>query len=577
MTITRSILTSFLIIFVWASFAWAGGDDIHLSGGKKITGVWKIKDGAGFEWIINSNGAALSIAYRKSGGMNLSLAGKGFVGKAGLLSTDGREIELGPWIPNTKKLEGVKVYRRIYVDAKKGYCRWIDIFVNASESAVTIKPAYVSDVGTPPRLIYSTGGKSTIDKNDWGAVTAYASSGRHRVPPLAHIFATKGNPLKPRLSSNHRRFRTYYSMTLKIRPGKTVALCFFEAMCKDFPQARKYLTEFDVNREYQKIPQSLQQIIVNMGNQTLNLGCLKLPRHVKYDQVILRNGDQLFGTIKTKTFTVETSFGKLLLPAERVIGLVVPSANDSHLQVGLADGQIISGKLVNTPLVIELSNGSEMTIPAGKLHTLAFRVSQGKAEQIDPITRPMIILRSGQQLFFQADDLVANFQSEYGCLKLHAKNIRSIDFDTFCGGMHRVTFTNGSCLSGLLKTDKLKFRLDLGKNPGIPRQCAKRIIISSKHIRKNPTIITLRNNDTLHGRLADELFNVKTSVGNISVFPKDIVTMDFMPQISNPVQIRLRDGSTISGKFVGKTINFKVEPGPKIPIYVGHVVSIRNR
>jgi len=590
MTITRSILISFLVIFVWASFVCADGGGIHLSGGKKITGVWKIKDGAGFEWNIDNLGTAMGGAYRKGGrGMVVSFASKAVPGMAGHLSKDGREIELGPW--NVKNLKGIKVYRRIYVDAKNGYCRWIDIFVNTSESAVTIKPTYTSDVSISPRLIYSTSGKSRIDTNDWGAVTA-SSTGRHSSPLIAHIFATRGNPLKPRFSVNHRRYRTYYNITLEIKPRKTVALCFFEAIGKDFPQAKKCLAQFDVNREYQKIPQSLQQIIVNMGNQVIFLVAWKfeasetecLVAHIDDylletlgNFLVLRNGDRLFGTIKTKTFTIETSFGKLSLPTRRIIGLVVPSANDSHLHVGLLDGQIIGGKLVNTPLVIKLSNGNEMTIPPDKLYTLAFRISREKPEQIDPITHPMIVLRSGQQLFFRADDLAGDFQTEYGCLKLHTKNISSIDFDTLCGGMHRVKFINGSCLSGLLKANKLKFRLDLGKNPEIPRQCVKRIIISSKRIHKNPTVMTLRNNDTLHGRLADKLFNIKTPIGKVSVSPKDIVTMNFMPGISDPVQIRLRDGSTISGKFVAKTINFKMEPGPKIPIYVGHIVSIRNR
>ena len=50
--------------------------------------------------------------------------------------------------------------------------------------------------------------------------------------------------------------------------------------------------------------------------------------------------------------------------------------------------------------------------------------------------------------------------------------------------------------------------------------------------------------------------------------------MTFRPGMVGPVLIKLHNGTTVSGKLLPETITLQIEPGPKLPIFVGHIVGI---
>ena len=545
------------------------GRMMHIRGGRRASRNWRINDGKGYRWDFSSQGSVndgTNDAY--DGGMILSVNGSNFSYHSyGRLSKNGREIEIGPWNRNS-----IRVHRRIYVDPKLGYCRWIDIFENTSGTTQTVPLQYYTNMGGSIRRVYTTCGKSSLTKKDWGFVTCGSSNSSSR-PALVHVFASKGSKIKPVISYTRNSDTFYYRITLKIPAGKTQAICLFEAQRRPYQKAEKFLKSFNPNRELGKVPYALRKIIVNMGHSMLSVGCLELQRHEKLDMVILRNGNELLGTITNKTFVMETSCGKLELSAKQIIGMSVPVIDDTFVHVGLTDGQIIGGTFVNAPLVIRLINGSSMSVPMSKLKTAAYCLSPTRPTEI-ALRRPAIVLRSGEQFFFNIDDFPGIFHTEYGDMKLDLRNLRSIEFDTEDSGLHRAVFRNGSCLSGLLDAKELKFNLDFKLKLSIPRQFARRIVIPGKTIESNLSVIKLKNEDVLLGRIANEMLVVQTTMGNVSVKPQAIATMVFNPQATGSVDIKLHTGTSVSGKFIGKTIDFQIEPGPKLPVFIGHIQSI---
>ena len=548
-------------------------DSIHIPSGRNVGWNWQLSDGAGYTWDISSYGKVnngTNDAY--DGGMQLSVNGNSFsFGSAGRGSADRREVEIGPW-----SIGQVRVWRRIYIDPKLGYCRWIDIFENTGSNTHLLNLRYYSNIGGSTQVTYTTSGKTQLSKKDWGIITAEAASGSSR-PAIVHIFASRDAKLKPSFRFTPNNDNLYYHVSLPVGAKKTVALCFFEAQRRPLGEAKKFLKAFNVTKEMQKVPPALRKIIVNIGTGSIvSIGRVELPRKSKHDLAVLRNGDEMLGTILNERFVVETFFGRLDLSADRVLGLAVPSASDHHVQVVLTDGQVVAGKLTSVPLRLKLVNGNEVSLTTAKIKSLAYRISPAKGRDI-LLRSPVVILRAGMRLFFRAEDLPTDFYTEYGSLKLQTEHLRTLLLDTPEGGLHRAVFRNGSVLSGLLLAENLKLKLDLGPQLAIRRHVAAQFLFPvpvEQETNENLTELVLRNENSLFGRLADPSLNVRTKVGNVQVKPETIAEVKVPAESFGQVQIRLHNGTTVSGRLAGQTIRFKIEPGPELKVFVNHVRQI---
>jgi hypothetical protein len=546
---------------------------IHIEGNRQVGFNWYVVDGAGFRWDISSNGQVsdgTNDAY--DGGMQLRMGGTYFSSNSeGRLNKSGREVEIGPWTNGP-----IRVWRRVYIDATVGYARWIDIYENTANTAADFKVQYYSNLGGTINSTTTTTGKQDLTDKDWGIVTSDATDSSR--PAIAHVFTNKGSRMRPEVQFNRNQDDFNVNFAVKIPAGKTVAICQFEAQRTGSDQAVKFLKDFNPRRELDKVPADLRKLIVNMGGATLVMGNIDLPRHDKHDLAIRRNEteDELLGTILNERFDVETFYGKLELPAAKVAGISIPAADDPYVQMVLLDGQMVAGKLLNAPLRLRLTNGNEMSLPPEKLLAATFALSPQRPAEIK-ITRPTVILRSGQQLAFRASDLDLRYQTLYGEVRLEADQLARIEMDTPDGGLHRVIFRNGSVLSGLLVAESVKLDLDLGPVLEARRQVASQVLLPAEDIDASGLCeMTLRNEDVLFGQIAEESLAVDTPYGKVTVDPSEIDELAAPQEAAlGQVSIKLRSGTTVTGKFVGQAITFQVEPGPKLPVFLGSIVQIK--
>ncbi|MDP6633714.1 MAG: PT domain-containing protein [Phycisphaerae bacterium] len=562
------IVTAFLLVAGSASQAADKG--IHIPSGRNVSGSWNTADGAGYQWNIYVAGGYVNSGSHSaySSGMQLQINGSGFSGSSsGRLSKDGTEIEIGPW-----KYQSVNVYRRIYVDKKIGYCRWIDIFENPTTTAKSLTLRYYNGMGTSTRKTYTTTGGTTTGAKDWGIVTGYTSSSYSAV---AHVFATKKSKVRPRFQWTRSNSTVYYHHTLQIPPKKTVAICLIEAQRRPFATAQQFLTNFKVEKELKKIPRSLRKIIINMTGTMLTLGTLELPRNESHDLIVQRGGNELLGTLLNENYVVETLYGKLTLDAARVVGLHSPANAGDRIRLALADGQVIVGKLLSGQIRLKLANGNEMSMPPEKIDTAAYKVSPQRPEEI-AFRKPMVVLRGGQQLFFKDSDVDWTFHTQYGRVKLNPADLREIVLDTPDGGLHRAIFANESVLSGLLVTDKLSVSLNLGPKLSIPRYLIQQFAFPTADY-NGPDLaeLTLKNEDILHGRVSDELLKIATDLEEVSVKRDEIAQITIPEEATlGRIRVKLHSGTVVEGKLVGKSVGFQVAPGASLPVYVGHVVEM---
>jgi len=545
----------------------AAADSIHIKEGVSVSFMWSLNDGLGCRWDINGNGSVdngTNNAY--SGGMQLGTTdGSTFNGGNSRMSEGKREIEIGPW-----QYGNVQVSRRIYIDEKKGYCRWIDIFENNTGETFRMSLRYRSRMGSSVYEVASSRGTKDIDAKDWAFTTMYRENSSR--PAVVHVIASKSSKLKPRVQWKEGSNELYYYYDLNVEPGKPVALCFFESQQGSPAKAKAFMKEFDFQAELAKVPESLQKIILNVSAPTMSLENIEIRRDAKDDLAVLRNGDELRGTITNAKFSIKTSFGAMDLPAEKVLGIVVPQEEDAHVQMILADGQILAGDFDGS-VVVKLADGSEVKLAAKDFKSASYKISAAKPPECKA-SGSMIVLRNRQRLYL-AETPVVEFNTLHGRLKLTGEQVSSIQMDTPEGGLHRAIFRNGSVLSGLVTADKFALKLALGATLETSLNSVARIDFAGDPIDGNPSVqIQLRNEDALTGQLSDTAVDLQTDSGKQNVKLADVSSMDFDAENMDTVTLKLRNGMTMSGKLLARSFKFKIDQGPELNVSIGYITSI---
>ncbi len=562
-------VTAAALVAALASAGLAEQEGIHIPPGRKASFMWTLTDNHGFRWDIDGQGNisdGTSDAY--DGGMQLRVSGSTFSRvNSGRMNKEGNEVEIGPW-----RRGGVSISRRIFINKKAGYCRWIDIFENTQKSDATVAVQYYFNMGNSTQRTHTTSGKTALTANDWGIITAGSSSSSSR-PAVAHVFATATAAIKPTFQFNSGNDNLFYNISLKVPAGKAVALCFFEAQRRPFEQCVKFLDEFKPHRELRLVPSPLRRIIVNMTGSSLTLGDIELTRNEEADLLILRNGDEMRGTITNPEYALTTEFGAVTIPQADVIGLTGRATDSNKVQLILTNGQIVAGELAGGPIVFRLAGGTELKIPARGIRQASYRVSPVKPEQLDT-TDSMVVLRTGTRLAFDEAGMTVAFSTAHGRMTLSPADLRSIELDTPAGGLHRAVFRNGSALAGLLTDEEVALELKLGLTLKVPRQRVLRLHFANADApRGQLAALTLRNTNLLYGRLTDAKWTLRKKLGDVEVACDDIASVRFLPGSVGQVSLELRDGTKMGGRLAEEYVGFKIEPGPKMRLFVGQIDS----
>ncbi len=554
-----------------AGAAPAGDEDgMHLTSGRSASFQWVLSDSLGYRWDISSDGTVANGTNNTYGpGMQLRLNGSSFSGPGGgTLSQDGAEAEIGPWNHGD-----VRVFRRVFINGKAGYCRWIDIFENTGAAEATLKLEYYFDMGQSTQRIYSSSGGAELGEGDWGVVTDGASSNSSQ-PAVVHVFATPAAKLKPSFSFSQGNDSLYYRLTLTVPARKASALCFFEAQRRPFESAVKCLREFNPSRELTLVPAPLRTILLNMRGAVLVLGDVELKRNDQFDLLILRNDDEIHCQILTDSYELKTAWGDLKVPASDVLGLVSRSADRNLVKLVLAGGQIVAGELAGEPLKVRLPGGTELNVPPKGLRQAAYRVCPEKPLEVR-VSSALVHLRQGEQLAFEDADASFALASSHGTLTLAAADLQRIELDTPGGGLHRAVFRNGSTLAGLLAAEELQFKLSLGPVLKVPRWQVQRILLANEQLPSDALAkLTLRNGDVLFGHFTDASWNVEGKFGPVRLSPADLAEGEFSAESLGHVTVALRNGTKLGGRIGSDYIGFKIDPGPTMKVFVGQIEAI---
>ena len=547
---------------------------IHLPRNKQVNwnnGAIVLTDGGNYRWEIYQNlnvGQCTNQAY--NGGMNIQINNGGFgVNGPGFTNRDGDEIEIGPY-PATG---GINYSRRMKVYKDAPLARWIDIFENPTPQVVTVNFMVYSNMCWQIAGIKTNTGKNAFGADDWAVVTEL-NGAPAQTPPILHILCDKKSKIRPALQVQWGQFYVRYAFQI---PAKSsAALCYFESQNKTTADHMKFLDGFKPSKYFKDLPGSARRMIVNSTNLG-GVGGVDLERSDTADSVLLQRGDPMYGKITNPSFALQTLFGDITLEARQVVGMAARPGGETVF--ALTDGQIVSGKSPGTKIELTLNNGGNLSVPLDQIQQWSYQIDKARPADI-VLQGPAVVLRTGDQLLFDAKALKLDFSTRHGKLQLQGGDLVEINMDNGSNGVHRAVFTNGSCLGGLLEGDKLSIPIKLAAKDqkiDLPKDLVYKFTFANEpEVDSSLPHLTLTNDDELYARLSDASLKIATEFNATEVKIGDIKKIEFSPTHLDRVVVTKFDGSMLRGQLDIKDMNVQVTPGPALTISTAQIVSIEQ-
>lgn len=535
---------------------------LHVPNRQSISFTRTLTDGGGYQWDIQYYGSVYrGTNYAYSGGMYCHVNGSNVrsPNSRGWMDAGGDEIEIGPYRRNN-----LSIWRRIKVYKDKPLARWLEILHNPTASDITVKVQIYTNTNSSVRSVVTDTGASAFGAADNAFIT---ETSNNPSMPVLHLVCNKRAPLRPSVLISGNQIYVKYDR-VSVPAGKTVLLCHFESQNRDKDAHMKLMKSFKARRYMKDLPGPVRRLILNFS-AVGRRGGVDLERTASADTVIQRGDKPVFGMITNESFTVETFFGALELPAEKVLGMAVMAGSSDRVRFLLVDGQVVSGRYRGT-VIMQRPDGT-LRIPTEKITQWSYRISKARPEE--PATSETFVeLRTGDRLSFDARTARFDLRTRYGPVELHGRDLVEILMDNPDNAVHRAVFVNGSSLSGFLGPETVEMDLKLGRKLSVHRNLIGRLqFVGEASPDPMLTVAQLANGDVLVGRLTAEKLELRTDSGTLA---PQVARIRRIARVNGRTEILMWDKSVLIGELADGRIGFEITPGAILRVDVLHCLSL---
>jgi hypothetical protein len=526
-----------------------------LTKGEKIRLTHQMVDGGGFSWDIKRYGTVgRGQAHVYRGGMYLKVGGKRFSGSSnGKLHPRKDEVQIGPWNQG-----GLAVHRRIRVYKDRPLARWLDVLHNRTGKAKEVEVELYSN------LAYHGRHKGTYEQRDKNAaqrgwlITRTQSNPNQ--PSLLHVTAAPGCEPAPKISQSGSTLRRVYQIT--IPPRSRVVLCHFEAQ-GEADELIERARRFQSYRHLQDLTDEVRETILNFPPYFIARG-IELQRSDTRDLAVLPDGKRLTGTIKPAPVTMDGAFGRAVVPAEAVVGLVRGDGPQPD-RLLLVDGQILTGRAGEGKLTLQVAGGT-VELDPNRARQWSYRVSPRRPGAI-PVAGPMLELRSGDRLAFDLASADLRLVSRHGVFNLAHAGLAEVDLAPIGRRGHVARFHNQSRLTGLLTGEVLDVSLSLAGRRELPVHQVLRIVLPpGPEGSEKMTEALLVGGDRIRGWIEDDAVELVTEFGRLSLDPAAVREMTPWPAEPRGLIVELFNGTRMRGTLAAEWFSLQIIDGPTVGI-----------
>jgi hypothetical protein len=564
---------------------------------------YALRDSTGLIWSVNPDGSVSDGAgelFNAGGqlwmGQNVQYAPP--IQQASF-DVDHNELMFPP-----QPLGGLNVSRRVAVDARGAWCRWVEVLENTSPNRVKAQLRVVFALSLPVQ-----GVEQVADERRGGAPLGVAVfDGQHGI---AMVGAARGSRLSPQFVAQQNTEAVEFTYEVEVPARRTVAVAHVHARRATINEAIAFMRSTKERDWLRGLPRQVVSWLANFPAADHFAGGAEILRGDLLDVVELRGGDLYKGTLKESAFKLQTPYGLVELPAERVVAMVTLGEFRPTQLLVTGDGQIFGGTLEaeGGVLHLELSSGQVTKVPIRTVRRFGYRGRAGEeagdaAAGADGAPapagdRPMVMLRTGDRVAVEMPAGPIGVATCYGLLRLEPQTIASISFQSeeHEHGVHEVRLTDGSRFAGIVAQARFDVKL-AGAGPGgatgagtnagatsAPRAASFASTgISRLQLAKEPeepgpdaATVTLSNGDVLVGGMVGKLV-LETAFDAIEVDAAELRAL--RPGGGNgagsapaptEVQLTLWDGATLSGRLRGDALDCKLGCGATVKVPVALV------
>lgn len=480
----------------------------------------------------------------------------------GAFDRDRNEITLGP-----ASYKGLNISRRIAVNAKLGFCRWAEVFENPTAQKISIRAHVNFDLGGSIQFV-----QPLVDEKGKKQTIGMAIGDQEKC--LGVMAAGRGSRLVPRIQPQQGGDQLDLYYEIEIPAKQTAIIVHAQAFRPSIAAARQALVDIKEKDYLAQLPAELVKKVINFRVNDQSIGDREILRGDILDVVELRSGDQLKGTLKDRSYKLETFFGPIELPAERIAAILnVGQFRPSQLIV-TTDGEVFGGHLSREAICLQLSSGQTTQIPLTQLSQAGYRKRLNELEEWK-LDQPMLFLRDGQRMTIVPPTTDLDVSTRYGRLRLRPEMLAAISFEIEESAVHEIRLRDGSHFAGLVENDTFAMQLT-GAPAGQPVKASAGEIqrIQFSPAPADPDEMTptmhLAGGDLLVGTLTGNL-KLETLFDTITVNCAQIKRLSKLPTGTGDAQATLWDDSILRGQLRGTKLKFQTSSGAEMELGLGTI------
>ncbi|HET6250958.1 MAG TPA: hypothetical protein VFE47_24935 [Tepidisphaeraceae bacterium] len=527
---------------------------------RQVPVPYSFHDSFGMRWNVQADGCIGPDATDvfDAGGRLFVGQNEQYAPNAQTVSYDEARNELiFPAVP----LAGLNVSRRISVDAKLGFCRWVEILENTSGAPIKTQVHVNFALG---RAVQTTQG--VPEDNSQKTLGMAIFDGNHG---LAMLGGGRGGAVAPNIVPQQGNDQVDLTWDVEVPAHKTAAIVHLQAVRPNANDAQTFLEKITDRQALHDLPNAVAKAVVNFISHASAFGDLELLRGDLQDIIELRGGDQYKGTIQEKTLSLQTSYGLVTLPVEKVLSMAsIGEFHPTQLLI-TRDGEAFGGALQSPVIHIQLSSGQVTSIPVASIRRFGFRKQVNEPEEFK-YEHPMLLLRNGDRIAVEMPTAAIAVATRYGNLQLQPQSIGALVFQAEDQPVHQVLLTDGSRIAALVGTDALELRpLSTGASAAVsfPIAGVSRLQLTQKIDEPGELtpVLLLSTGDRLAGVLGGKLM-LETAFDTIAVDGAEVRALHHAGTAPTEVQITLWDDTTLSGRLKGDVIDMALKSGPLLHV-----------
>ncbi len=489
----------------------------------------------------------------------------------------------------------VAVTRRVLLDTDDGGLRVADTFRNATAAEQGLAVQVSSTINFGIQQCQLVPDPKNAARNLAWVAQVPVGAGKAAVD----VYAGPGAKICPTLDGQPGNNVSTATVQLTVPPNGQVTLVHYHLVMPTTDAGVAWVAGMRANKLLADLPKDVRRSVVNFRVGGGLLGDQEVLRGDLLDVVELRNGDRLNGNLTEADYKLDTFYGTIDLPVDRVVGIVNAGAYRPRQLLVTADGQIFGGHLQQPTVGLELTSGQRVNVPLAQIGRVGYRHRPGEGDDADDPDRaaaalrpPYVLLATGDRVGVTLPPAPVPVMTRYGPLSLPQADLANIAFANDDTGVHTITLTDGSHFGGLVTAPEFTATLTTG-GPGttvtpirFPIGSLSRIVFAADDApadaNKDPAKPANDDAPALHVRRDDLL--VGTLTGSLKVDTAfDTVTVDAAGLRSiapskdgTDLSLTTWDGTVFNGQVQDPTVTCHLSCGVDVRVPVSLIDGYTN-